>query len=204
MFRRWFYLGSLLLVLLILGWSLYWPPVLWSFLLLVPVLLRGLYDATQRRHTLLRNFPLLAHLRYFLEMIRPEIQQYFIENNVDAFPIEREFRSVVYQRAKGELETLPFGTQRDVYAVGYEWAGHSIAARTPLQEAPRIEIGGADCKQPYRASLLNISAMSYGALSNNAVRALNRGASMGGFAHNTGEGGISPYHLEHGGDLIWQ
>ncbi len=204
MFRRWFFLFSAAVLVLVLAWAAWWPPVLWSLVLIVPLLGRGMYDALQRRHTLLRNFPLLAHARYFMEMVRPEIQQYFIENNIDAFPIEREFRSVAYQRAKGELETQPFGTQRNVYAVGYEWAGHSIAARKPSEEAPRITIGGADCTRPYSSSLLNISAMSFGALSSNAVRALNRGARLGGFAHNTGEGGISPYHLEHGGDLIWQ
>ncbi|RME72925.1 MAG: FMN-binding glutamate synthase family protein, partial [Planctomycetota bacterium] len=135
---------------------------------------------------------------------RPEIQQYFIESDVDAHPIEREFRALVYQRAKGELETRPFGTERNVYAVGYEWASHSMAPLAPNGQPPRVRVGGPRCTAPYDASLLNISAMSFGALSAAAVRALNRGAAAGGFAHNTGEGGISPYHLEGGGDLIWQ
>lgn len=180
------------------------PEVLWSLLVLLPLILILIRDSVQRKHTVLRNFPLIGHFRYFMEMVRPEIQQYFIENNIDAFPIERELRSVVYQRAKGELQTRPFGTQRDVYRIGYEWASHSIAARAAMTEMPQIRIGGADCQQPYQSSILNISAMSFGALSSNAVRALNHGAKKGGFAHNTGEGGISSYHLEHGGDLIWQ
>jgi len=204
MVRRWFYILSLLVPLLIALTALVWPPVLWVLLLIVPLIGLGLRDSFQAQHTVLRNFPVIGHGRYFMEMVRPEIQQYFIENNIDAFPIEREFRSVVYQRAKGELETLPYGTQRDVYRTGYEWAGHSVAAREPLQESPRVRIGGEECKHVYSASLLNISAMSFGSLSKNAVLALNQGAKMGGFAHNTGEGGISPYHLEYGGDLIWQ
>ena len=144
------------------------------------LLLLGLHDSLQREHTILRNFPLLGHVRYLFEMVRPEIQQYFIESNTDAFPIEREFRDIVYQRAKGELETQPFGTQRDVYRIGYEWAAHSLAPVHPLEEPPRIQIGGPDCRQPYSCSLLNISAMSFGALSTPAVRALSRGAGQAG------------------------
>jgi len=204
MVRHWFYIGSALILAFVLLFSLLWPNTLWSLIVVGPLLLVGLHDSLQRRHTVLRNFPIVGHVRYFLEMIRPEIQQYFIENNIDAFPIEREFRSIVYQRAKGELETRPYGTQRDVYRVGYEWASHSIAARPAADEAPRVTIGSADCRQPYSASLLNISALSFGAISKHAVLALNRGASKGGFAHNTGEGGISAYHLEAGGDLVWQ
>jgi len=169
-----------------------------------PLIALGLFDSLQKQHTVRRNFPIIGHGRYLMEMIRPETQQYFIESNIDAYPIEREYRSLVYQRAKGELDTRPFGTQRDVYKVGYEWAGHSIDAREALAEPPRITIGGPDCKRPYSSSLLNISAMSFGSLSHNAILALNRGAKAGGFAHNTGEGGVSPAHLEAGGDLIWQ
>ncbi|MBS3799835.1 MAG: FMN-binding glutamate synthase family protein [Thioalkalivibrio sp.] len=204
MVRYWFFAISLIILALVGVITLFWPPMAWTLVAIVPLLVLGVRDSLQRNHTVLRNFPVIGHGRYFMEMVRPEIQQYFIENNVDAFPIEREFRSVVYQRAKGELETRPFGTQRDVYRVGYEWAAHSIAALSPPAEEPRVIIGGPDCHQPYSASLLNISAMSYGAISKNAVLALNHGAKKGNFAHNTGEGGISPYHLEDGGDLIWQ
>jgi glutamate synthase domain-containing protein 2 len=204
MTRRWFYGIALVAVLLSLGASLYWPGGKWLLLFVGSVALLGLHDALQGRHTILRNFPIIGHIRYCFESLRPEIQQYFIDSNIDANPIEREFRSVVYQRAKGQLETKPFGTERDVYRVGYEWASHSIAARTPPDVVPKVTVGTADCSKPYDISIFNISAMSYGSLSGNAVRALNAAAKKGGFAHNTGEGGISPYHREPGGDLIWQ
>ena len=202
--RRWFYGCSALLLTGILAASTVAPGVLWALAVVGPLVLVGVYDVTQRQHTILRNFPIIGHVRYLFELVRPEIQQYFIESNTDAFPIEREFRNIVYQRAKGELETQPFGTQRDVYRVGYEWAAHSLTPTAPLEEAPRVTVGGRDCRQPYSSALLNISAMSFGALSSRAVLALNAGARQGAFAHNTGEGGVSPYHLEHGGDLIWQ
>jgi len=204
MVRRWFYMISVALVSLVLAGAFVSPYVLWALVPIVPLIALGIHDSLQTQHTILKNFPLIGRGRYMLEALRPEIQQYFIESNIDAFPIERELRSIVYQRAKGELETKPFGTQRDVYRIGYEWCAHSIAPVEPLHEQPRVEIGGPDCAAPYSASLLNISAMSYGALSKNAVLALNAGAERGHFAHNTGEGGISPYHLEAGADLIWQ
>ncbi len=204
MVRRWFYAASAIILIIIIAGALVWPKVLWALVVVGPLIVIGLHDSLQRKHTILRNFPLIGHARYALEMVRPEIQQYFIESNVDAYPIEREFRNIVYQRAKGELETKPFGTQRDVYRIGYEWAAHSMAPVHCEIRDPRVTIGCADCRQPYSASLLNISAMSFGALSKNAVLALNGGAKKGGFAHNTGEGAISPYHLEPGGDLIWQ
>ena len=204
MVRRWFYGCSALLLTGILAASTVAPGVLWALAVVGPLVLVGVYDVTQRQHTILRNFPIIGHVRYLFELVRPEIQQYFIEANTDAFPIEREFRNLVYQRAKGDLETQPFGTQRDVYRLGYEWAAHSLAPVAPLETPPRIPIGGADCHQPYDSALLNISAMSFGALSSRAILALNDGARAGGFAHNTGEGGVSPYHLERGGDLIWQ
>jgi glutamate synthase domain-containing protein 2 len=191
-------------VVLVLLLALLEPGALWAFVVVGPVVGLALRDAFQREHTVLRNFPLIGHIRYGLESIRPEIQQYLIESNVDAYPVEREFRSLVYQRAKGALDTRPFGTHRDVYAVGYEWAAHSMAARHLDGDPPRVTVGGPECTRPYEASLLNISAMSFGALSDRAILALNGGARLGGFAHNTGEGGIADQHLEGGGDLIWQ
>lgn len=184
--------------------AVFWPIGLWAFVLLGPVLMLGFSDAYQTRHTIRRNFPVLGHGRYLMEMVRPEIQQYFIESSLEAYPIEREFRNVVYARSKNELETVPFGSHRDMYAAGFEWAEHSIAPAKVLETPPRIVFGEGQCQKPYSASLLNISAMSYGSLSPNAIRALNKGAAMGNFFHNTGEGGISPHHLEHGGDLVWQ
>ena len=192
MIRRWFYVSATVSLAGLAVAAAYTSAALWALVVVGPLLLLGLYDSLQRQHTILRNFPIIGRARYLLEMLRPEIQQYFIESNTDAFPISREFRNIVYQRAKGELETQPFGTQRDVYRIGYEWAAHSLAPVHPLEEPPRIQVGGPDCRQPYSCSLLNISAMSFGALSKNAVLALNAGAKAGGFAHNTGEGGLSP------------
>lgn len=203
MVRRYFILSAIVALLIVGGGGLLWPPLWWALAALLPLIGLGLWQSYQAQHTILRNFPLLGMTRYLLEKFRPEIQQYFIESNTDARPLAREFRAVVYQRAKGELETRPFGTERDVYAIGYEWAAHTVAAREPMPEEPRVSFGGRDCSKPYRGSRLHISAMSFGSLSGPAVRALNRGAANGGFAHNTGEGGIAEYH-RHGGDLIWQ
>lgn len=172
--------------------------------LTIALLLLGLYDFFQKKHTILRNFPIIGHFRYMLEFIRPEIQQYFIMNNTEEKPFGRETRSLVYQRAKGMRDTIPFGTQRDVSLPGYETIHHSLAPTVISEEEARVLVGGKDCKQPYLASRLNISAMSFGSLSKNAILALNKGAKEGNFAHNTGEGGLSPYHLEGGGDIIWQ
>ncbi|MEZ4370326.1 MAG: FMN-binding glutamate synthase family protein [Polyangiaceae bacterium] len=181
-----------------------WPGAYLGFVVLGPLVALGVLDILQRPHAIRRNFPIIGHGRYLLEKIRPEINQYFIESNTDGTPFSREQRSLVYQRAKNTTDTIPFGTQRDVYAEGYEWINHSLMARALPDEPHRVTIGSKACSQPYSAALLNVGAMSYGALSDAAVRALNRGAKLGGFAHNTGEGGLSPYHLEGGGDLIWQ
>ncbi len=202
--RNLFYVCSLAVLVIVGGLSWFWPPVLFSLLLFGPLIILGFADIAQKRQTIRRNFPILGHGRYLMEMIRPEINQYFVESNSDGRPFSREDRSVVYQRAKGQLDTLPFGTQWDVYAEGYEWINHSLLPVHADYLKTRILVGGPACTQPYSASILNISAMSYGALSKNAVLALNKGAKMGGFAHNTGEGGLSPYHLEPGGDVIWQ
>lgn len=183
--------------------SYVWPGAYYGFLIVGPIVLLGLADMLQTKRAILRNFPVIGHIRYFLEEIRPEIQQYFVESNTDGKPFPREERAVVYQRAKGVRDTLPFGTQRDVYAEGYEWINHSMAPVEPEEMNPRIQIGVETCKKPYSASILNISAMSFGALSGKAIESLNIGAREGGFAHNTGEGSISPHHLQ-GGDLIWQ
>lgn len=182
---------------------------LWTwllFLLTLGTLGLGLYDMLQTRHTLRRNFPLLGRARWALEHLRPFIRQYLLESDTDGAPVNRMFRSIIYQRAKGDLASVPFGTRVDTGSDGYEWIGHSIGALNvrDIDTDPRVSIGGTDCQRPYNASLLNISAMSFGALSANAIRALNRGAAIGGFYHNTGEGGLSQFHREHGGDLVWQ
>ena len=158
----------------------------------------------QKSHAVLRNYPISAHLRFLLEEIRPEMRQYFFESEKDGMPFSRDTRAVIYQRAKMVLDKRPFGTQEDVYREGYEWMHHSVAPKPHADEKFRITIGGPDCAKPYSASVFNISAMSFGALSPNAVRALNAGAKKGGFAHDTGEGGVSPYHRENGGDIIWE
>ena len=177
---------------------------LWPLVIFGPLTLIGIWDLAQSEHSLLRNYPLLAHLRWMFEGIRPEIRQYLIESDQDAVPFSREQRNVVYQRAKDLLDKRPFGTRIDVSEPGYEWLAHSAAPCPDVEHAPRVAIGGPDCTQPYDASVFNISAMSFGSLSANAILALNTGAKLGGFAHDTGEGGISRYHREPGGDLIWE
>jgi len=192
---------SILFILLLTRFSEY------AWLLFIPVLpfiLLGIHDIRQTRSTVPRIYPVIGRLRYFFESIRPEIQQYFVESDLNGIPINREFRSLVYQRAKNVRDTRPFGTLFDVYRQGYEWTNHSLSPKPMPEEMPRVKIGGAQCTQPYSTAYLNISAMSYGALSQNAITALNLGAKLGGFYHNTGEGGLSPYHLKAGGDLVWQ
>ncbi|CAL74622.1 putative glutamate synthase domain 2 [Bradyrhizobium sp. ORS 278] len=179
-------------------------------LVLIPLLVfaaltaLGVRDLLQKSHAVLRNYPISAHLRFILEEIRPEMRQYFFESEKDGMPFSRDTRAVVYQRAKMVLDKRPFGTQEDVYREGYEWMHHSVSPKPHAEEKFRITVGGPGCAKPYSASVFNISAMSFGALSPNAVRALNGGAKRGGFAHDTGEGGFSPYHAEMGGDIIWE
>jgi glutamate synthase domain-containing protein 2 len=203
--RAVFFLLLLSLLALLVGAYQLSPSVaLWlapTWLLLAGL---GAYDMLQSKHAIRRNFPVAGRLRYLFEAIRPEIHQYFVESNNSGRPFSRQERSLVYQRAKNVTDTLPFGTEEDVYAVGYEWMNHSLCAIHPPEVAPRVRIGGPACTQPYDAAVLNVSAMSYGALSKNAILALNRGAKLGGFYHNTGEGGLSPHHLEGGGDICWQ
>jgi glutamate synthase domain-containing protein 2 len=164
----------------------------------------GTWDLLQTKHAILRLYPILGHVRFLAEFIRPEIRQYFIESNTEASPFDRETRDLVYERAKAIKTDEPFGTERDVNAIGYEFLRHSIRARFADDLDPRVRLGGPDCTQPYDIALLNVSAMSFGALSGNAIEALNGGAARGRFAHDTGEGGISQYHLRGGGDLIWE
>src|SRR5690606_8217348 len=169
----------------------------------LPLLILGIYDVTQTKHAIVRNFPVIGHLRYLFESVRPEFRQYFFESDLDGKPFNRRQRSIVYQRAKNEKQTVAFGMQLDPAAPGYEWVAHSVYPIKLDDNDLRVWIGNSQCQQPYHASIYNIGAMSYGALSKTAISALNQGAKAGGFAHNTGEGGISDYHLS-GGDLIWQ
>ena len=187
--------------------SMFYYPLAWVLVIFGGLGALSLYDRFQKKHSLLRNFPLIGRGRWIMEEIRPFIRQYFIESDTDGTPINKMFRSVVYQRAKQDLETIPFGTKVDTYRTGYEWFGHSLSAidiNKVENKDMRVTVGGPDCLKPYSASILNISAMSFGALSSNAILALNGGAKIGNFAHNTGEGGLSAYHLQNGGDIIWQ
>ncbi len=204
--RKIFVLTSIVVTALILLWAYFWIDALFAFVVVGPLIYMGVVDMVQKRQSIRINFPLLGRLRYVFEDFRPKIQQYFVESDTDGAPINRNERSVIYQRAKKQIDTIPFGTQENVYAEGYEWMTHSIAPKDfhKLDHSPRIRFGGRECKQPYDMSVLNVSAMSFGSLSKNAILALNGGAKLGGFAHNTGEGGLSPYHLQPGGDVIWQ
>ena len=175
----------------------------WALIVSCPLLLIALSDIYQKKHALIRNYPLIGHIRYLMERIRPELRQYFFESDLDGKPFSRRSRSIVYQRAKGEKQTVAFGMQTDPSIPGYEWVSHSLYPVTIPEKDLKVTIGNSQCLQPYRASVFNIGAMSFGALSQTAIAALNKGACLGGFAHNTGVGGISDHHLQ-GGDLIWQ
>ena len=202
--RYWAWAGCVIFAVLCLVLSpltpiWFWPAILFALLSLV-----GFIDYTQDRQAIRRNYPVLAHFRFFFEYIRPEIRQYFIEADREELPFSRAQRSIVYQRAKGTADKRPFGTQLNVYEPQYEWMNHSIAPSDIDSHDFRISIGGPDCPKPYSASVFNISAMSFGALSANAILALNEGAKRGNFCHDTGEGSISRYHRERGGDLTWE
>ena len=179
----------------------YWVPLFATFSVLALV---GTLDLFQQRQSLWRNYPLISRVRWAIEAVRPELRQYLFESDSDGRPFSREERALVYQRAKGAIDSHPFGTELDVYSEGYEWIAHSIAPRPKPAGDLRVTIGGDQCSQPYSASVFNISAMSFGSLSANAIRALNRGAKAGSFYHDTGEGGVSRYHREFGGDLVWE
>ncbi len=198
----------IVLALLVIPLAVLVSPWWWLLeVLFLPLVALGIYDYFQPRHSILRNYPLAGRMRFLLEGMGPELHQYLVENDTDGRPFDRDTRSVIYQRAKNVADKKPFGTEHDVYRAGYVWLNHSISPR-PMVADPeadlRVIVGGEDCKQPYSASVLNISALSFGALGKSAVRAMNQGAKAGGFAHCTGEGGLSRYHAEAGGDLIWQ
>jgi glutamate synthase domain-containing protein 2 len=197
---------SIFFVALVAVLGYFWPWCLWFYAGVIPLIIIGFYDMIQTKQTLKRNFPIVGRMRWWAEWMRPKVYQYFVESDTDGAPYNRLSRNVIYQRAKRVTDSTPFGTQLNVYETGYEWLNHSINP-LPLEHGehdPRVMVGGPDCKQPYSASIFNISAMSFGSLSKNAIMALNGGAKLGGFAHNTGEGGLSPYHLKMGGDIIWQ
>lgn len=182
-----------------------WYPWLSVAAVVLGVLvLVGIWDLSQSKQSIRRNYPILAHLRFLLETIRPEIRQYFLESDTEKTPFSRAQRSLVYQRAKNVIDKRPMGTQLDVYGDDYEWVNHSMVPSVRQDPDFRTVVGMTTCSQPYSASVFNISGMSFGALSAAAIRALNQGAKQGGFAHDTGEGGISSYHQEHGGDIVWQ
>jgi glutamate synthase domain-containing protein 2 len=192
--------------ILIFGMAMIWESWLFGILFMISAGLSalGLFDILQKQHSIKRNYPILANLRFMLEKVRPEIRQYFLESDIDGRPYSRNERAIVYQRAKHQLASRPFGTMKDVYRPEFEWLTHSILPQHITDHDFRVDVGGPQCGQPCSLSLLNISAMSFGALSANAIMALNKGAQMGGFAHDTGEGAISPHHLKYGGDIIWE
>lgn len=192
-------LASLIVWLLVIYVHVNWA---WAVIPTLALFMLAVVNSTQKKHSILRNYPIIGYLRYLIESFRPELRQYLWESELDGKPFSRRQRSLVYQRAKGASENIAFGTQQDVNAPGHEWIAHSIFPKR-FTGSLRVMIGNMQCKQPYDASIFNIGGMSYGALSSTAVSALNEGARMGGFAQNTGEGGISSYHL-HGGQLIWQ
>ncbi|MDP9086504.1 MAG: glutamate synthase-related protein, partial [Pseudomonadota bacterium] len=180
------------------------PQILWLFLLFIPLLVIALADLIQTHHSLRRNYPVSARARWFFEWLRPFMRAYIVESDLDGRPFSREERALVYARAKGDVATHPFGTELDVYSDEYEWLAHSITPSRNAEQYTRVTVGTDQCSRPYKAARLNISAMSFGALGANAIEALNLGAKIGGFYHDTGEGGLSPYHLKHGGDVVWE
>jgi glutamate synthase domain-containing protein 2 len=203
--RHAFYLTSAIVAAVVAAVAAFlWLPVLWFLIVLLPLFVIGMIDSLQKTDNVLRNYPVWGHWRYLLLSIRPQIQQYFIQSEEEGKPFSAEQRNIVYTRAKDSLGMTPFGTLLDVHQDGYEWVNHSMAPSEPTPESARVIIGGEECKQPYDASIYNCSAMSYGAISPEAIRAINRGAKNENFYHNTGEGGLSKYHLQEGGDICWQ
>ncbi|MFM8353550.1 MAG: FMN-binding glutamate synthase family protein [Gammaproteobacteria bacterium] len=202
--RYWAWALTALLAVLfgLLGLYLPWFDVLAAVAAVLALV--GLWDFFQQRHAIRRNYPVIGHLRFLFEKIRPEIRQYFIESDIEETPFSRSARSLAYQRAKNDVDKRPFGTQLDVYQPRFEWINHSVAPVAIPTDDFRVSIGSDRCARPYAASVFNISAMSFGSLSKNAILALNEGARRGGFFHDTGEGSISRWHREPGGDLVWE
>lgn len=204
-FTRYWALALALVGIALASASLPSPGAVFILFVLVPLACLGLYDLAQPEHSVRRNYPIVGRIRWLFEEVRPELRQYLIEGENEELPFSRSQRTLAYARSKNENSERPFGTLLDVYAEGYEFIGHSTRPVEPADPATfRIKVGSEQCARPYLASIFNISAMSFGSLSANAIRALNKGASLGGFAHDTGEGSISPYHREFGGDLIWE
>ncbi len=195
---------TLLVLPLAVALAMVYPPAWYMVVICVLWAIVGFYDIKISRSNLKRNYPVVVYFRYMLEFIRPEIHQYFIASNTDERPFNREQRNLVYQRSRNLPDTMPFGTEVDILQDGFLTIQHSLSPKQVPEQDMRVMFGGSACSQPYSASRLNISAMSFGALSANAIMALNKAAKRGGFAHNTGEGGLSPYHLKYDGDLIWQ
>lgn len=197
---------SLITLTVIILLSFLSSSFLWLLLVEAIIVVVWVYDINQKSHSLWRNYPVIGRFRWLLEELRPPIRQYFVESDMDGVPFNRQTRGLVYRRSKNIVNTIPFGTKEDVYRSGYEWIGHSLNAKDAreLEQSPRVMIGSRECLKPYSASILNISAMSFGALSSNAILSLGYGAKIGGFALNTGEGGLSKYHLKTGADIIWQ
>ncbi|RKF19053.1 FMN-binding glutamate synthase family protein [Altericroceibacterium spongiae] len=202
LFRR--FIPLAVLAVLSLAALLYAGHALWSLIILLPLLGIALWDSFQQKHTLRRNYPLIARFRWMMEDLRPFLRSYIVESDLEGRPFNHDERALIYARAKGELDSHPFGTELDVYSDEYEWLNHSIKPKEDLPKEWRAKVGSTQCTKPYNASLLNISAMSFGALSANAIMALNKGAKIGNFYHDTGEGGLSRYHKSHGGDLVWE
>ena len=198
---RWIAIPVLIAAIAAAGW---WGPARWTLFLSIPLLALALYDAVQHRHSLRRNYPLIARVRWLFEALRPFLYAYIVESPLDGRPFARTERDLVYARAKGDLDSHPFGTELDVYSDEYEWMSHSMAPAVAPDRTHRVAVGSGQCSQPYDAALLNISAMSFGSLGANAIEAHNLGAKLGHFYHDTGEGSFSPYHRIHGGDIVWE
>ncbi len=196
--------GPTLVVILLVALCAIVEPLRWGMIFTLPLLALAIYDFIQRRHTLWRNYPLLAHVRWIMEDLRPYLRAYIVEGDLEGRPFNHDQRALVYARSKGQLDSHPFGTELDVYSDEYEWLAHSIVPNQKAAPEWRVDVGTRQCDRPYSAALLNISAMSFGSLSANAILALNKGAAAGNFYHDTGEGGISRYHRSHGGDLVWE